>query len=789
MTKKEISELIIEMFNNEKYQKALEFPNNKINIISFRDSPLKLRVLILDNDREFHLIIDEKKMEIFHDCPTFLIKINDKEKICPHLIKILLILDSRISNNILLNLDKYSLSSEDFNSEKKSKSYLKLAQSCFQSKNSLDGLNYLNKVIMNQRDCGPVIERYMRTALEKGLYIEFFGFLKQGYENELGDYLLLYNNYIQQGLNDFVKSISLYPFFDLLRIIDSIDSFLGHYEFQDIHFLSRLISSIRDLWKSEDFNERYFAIFFAKKNLDKIKKLNPNLEINIPKEILNDFKNKVKEYFLDQIDNFSSLEKLKLIKQQIEVFEIPEKIYKDRYLRYKKEIKELERKVYLKKFAYLKLLMEKHGVKKSKVDFRKQRNTYIVTHDKENLQNPAYKYIINHLGFVGVNNSKIKSSDIGINYLIIKELFTDDLSNFPDIFYYNTQFWGDNNNYEINQLDGYSLLSKFIEYSYDMDQLTIDMDKVLLVEWDLANKPRQGSIVNAYGSQIIIPDQNNPLFHDLKPFDLCYCQKIPVKIEANIIKSVNVIKKCSFYDAINSVAKGMEFLEGYYPLSLVRSIVEKTVNPFDAYDSVINYGNRSFVPNFSEFVKSFQEFLFAYISKEKEYVFNQIISSESNYVNKFLILLNLKTELAGMNLPYNSIIGELIDQKIPFQNFRLQILKKIHNQIKQILEKDEVGNTKVFDLKKMQHTPFVKYIGEINTIRKIEFENSVVYKTPGEIDPQYDISIIIKTYYGEKIAEMLNLSANYQISQDIFKKFQNYALKLNLEIKIQESNI
>jgi hypothetical protein len=67
MTKKEISELIIEMFNNEKYQKALEFPNNKVNIISFRDSPLKLRVLILDNDREFHLIIDEKKMEIFHD--------------------------------------------------------------------------------------------------------------------------------------------------------------------------------------------------------------------------------------------------------------------------------------------------------------------------------------------------------------------------------------------------------------------------------------------------------------------------------------------------------------------------------------------------------------------------------------------------------------------------------------------------------------------------------------------------------------------------------------------------
>ena len=89
----------------------------------------------------------------------------------------------------------------------------------------------------------------------------------------------------------------------------------------------------------------------------------------------------------------------------------------------------------------------------------------------------------------------------------------------------------------------------------------------------------------------------------------------------------------------------------------------------------------------------------------------------------------------------------------------------------------------------MQHTPFVKYIGKINTIRKNEFESSVVYKTPGEINPRYDVSMIIKTYYGEKIAEMLNLSVNYQITKEIFKKFQNYALKLNLEVKIQESNI
>ena len=102
----------------------------------------------------------------------------------------------------------------------------------------------------------------------------------------------------------------------------------------------------------------------------------------------------------------------------------------------------------------------------------------------------------------------------------------------------------------------------------------------MIVEWDLANKPRQGSLVNAYGTQIVIPDQNNSLYHDLKPFDLCYCQKTPVKIEGNIIKIINVITKCSFKDAISSIEKGMAIIEGYYPLGLIRSVLSKNVSPF-----------------------------------------------------------------------------------------------------------------------------------------------------------------------------------------------------------------
>ena len=90
MIQKTLSDLIIEEIGLRLYEKSLNFPNNKISIIKIREDPIKIKCVILDNEREFHLIINEKKSEIFHDCPSFLIYSNKEEKICIHLIKLLL---------------------------------------------------------------------------------------------------------------------------------------------------------------------------------------------------------------------------------------------------------------------------------------------------------------------------------------------------------------------------------------------------------------------------------------------------------------------------------------------------------------------------------------------------------------------------------------------------------------------------------------------------------------------------------------------------------------------------
>jgi hypothetical protein len=472
------------------------------------------------------------------------------------------------------------------------------------------------------------------------------------------------------------------------------------------------------------------------------------------------------------------------LKKQFEVYEIPRTSYLDEYKSYKTEIKELEKKVYLKKFAFLRFLKDKYNIKESKIDFRKKRNTYIVNHNKENLDNPAYNYIIKHIGFYGINDSTIKSSEIGVNYLIIKELFLDDLNNFPDIFYYKKQFWGEENNYEINFIDAYSLISKPIEYNYDIDQNYSGVNDLMIIEWDLASKPRQGSLVNAYGSQIVIPDQNTPLYHDLKPFDLCYCQKTPVKIEGNIIKTINVVIKCSFEDAISSIEKGISFIEGYYPISLVKSVLSKKINPFEAYRVALNNPNKLFIPNYNKFLEAFRYFLFNFIHKEKDFIYETLKSNPAKNTKQFIILLNLSTELDGLELPYTIIIKELINKSSTLDEFRTKFISKVHVAIKEILNEREIGSTKIFDLIKMRHTPFVKYSTEILKIRKDEYEQARVYRYSHEGITSYEITNVIKTYYGSKFFEIFDFDLDKNINQENINKLYNFSSRLNLKLNV-----
>ncbi|MFX1365808.1 MAG: hypothetical protein ACFFCE_00400 [Promethearchaeota archaeon] len=779
MVKKSISSLIIDKFGLNIYQKSLNYLSNKINIIEIREDPIKIRSIVLDNEREFHLIIDQENNEIFHDCPSFLIHPEREKKICIHLIKLLLVIKENIAEIILENLESFNLTSEDIGSHKKRKNFLLLANRCFDNENCVEALSYLNKAIINQFESQDIIKIYLDTAINNDLFFEFFEFLKNGYDSDLGDYLLKFDSNIERGILEFLDAISEYFFFDILKIIESIDKI---FEFKNFSFLASKFDKLNKLVNSSNLNEKYFSIYLIKRYYNKFINLNNKFVDIFSQDQLESLKKTLLNYFFSEIDNFCVIDKLKLLKKQFQIINIPKISYINEYKRYKNEIQELEKKVYLKKFAFLKMMIEKYKIKKTKGEFLKKRNTYIVKHNNENLKNPVYNYIISRIGFFGQNEQMIKSSEIGINYFIMKELFFDDISIYQDVYYYRQQLWGEKDDYEIRLLDGLSLSSEIIESSYDIDHKY--SDDLMIIEWDLAQKPFQGSIVNAYGSQIIIPDYNNPLFHDLKPFDLCFCKKTPIKIESKIIKTVNVIKKCSFKDAIRSVSKGMEFIEGYYPLSLARAVLNKEIDPFHAHEIVFNNPNKMFVPNYNAFIKAFNEFLLNYILKEKENIFEELKTDVIPYTDQILTLLNLNNELAGLDLPYTEILKENILPDITLKEFKSRFLNEIHLIVKNKLNKREIGSTYIFDLKKIQHTPFFKYSNEILNIRKEEFESSEVIRYYDKNEVFYDMIEISKTYYGKKFLEILQEGKELILKPKKFKKFQEFSSKLNLKLKI-----
>jgi hypothetical protein len=307
----------------------------------------------------------------------------------------------------------------------------------------------------------------------------------------------------------------------------------------------------------------------------------------------------------------------------------------------------------------------------------------------------------------------------------------------------------------------------------------------MIIEWDLANKPLQGSIVNASDSQIIIPDPNNLLFDDLKPFDLCYSLRTPVKVEGNNIKTVNVLTKCSFKEAIKSISRGMFFIEGFYPLSLVKAVLNKEISPFKANEIVINNPNKSFIPNYNQFVKAFREFLFKFIKEEKEYIFEEIKNEPIKKAQQILILLDLSNELAGLNLPYSEMIEKLLVEDVDLNDFKTKLLSEINTHIKKVLEERAFGSTIVFDLEKMKNTPFSKYFNEIVQIRKEEFENSKITK----FEDLYNFSEIGKTYYGQKLLKILNIGEKPIVKPEIYAKVKEYALKLNLKLNVLNEEI
>jgi len=770
ISNEERNKLIKEKFGQPLFSMANKFIASQINIVRDVKTPIDFQAIVLDdNNREFHIIIDEKDYFIFHDCPYFL----KKNFLCFHIIKSLLIMPTNMAIKILNHLDQYTLISEDLGSKLKNKTYLIESKICFIQKNFVEGINYIKKAYLNKKDSTEIILNFIESSLRFNLLIEFFEFS----ELIVSDHTSIVVNFIDRVFKKLLPSINKHSLFVILRIIESMRKIFSLIK---ISFLGNYFEDIDKLLKSKNLNDKYFSIFLICNYFNQLEEINPKFKNILKAELLFDFQDKILEYFLKQIDNFCLIDELKLLINHFKIFNIEESKYLDVYKKYEAEINQLDKKAYLKKFAFLKIFSDKFKIKKSSLNLQKKRNLYYVVHDPKNMKIPAYKYIIDHIGFNPVNESVISSQEIGVNYFIFQELYEEDF-NKTDILYYKNQFWKDKDQ-PISPQEGLTLLQDDIEHLDYIDSTLINPDNTILIEWDIANSPQKGCFVNAYDSRQIIPDPNNPLTPELKPFDLCFCKKEALSIEGNVLKTVQIIHKCTVQEAINAIANGMQFIERYLPLHLVKSVIEKEISAFDAYDIVNENPNETFIGNYENFKNAFNKFLFKFINEEKDLIYSNIAENPKNSYEKLILLMNLENLIAGINFDFSNILYKMVPKYKRLNNIKIAFIEEIHKFITQILKDNKIGSTKIFDLKKFTNTPFLKYVNEILYLRKNEFEKIILKKAYDK----YDFTPFIQTYYGNFFSKMLKIPEKeiIYISEVDSKKIKEYCDKLGLKLKM-----
>jgi len=247
ITNEERINLVREKFGQVLFSKANKFLASQINIIKESEDPIDFRAIILDeNNREFHIIVNKENSFIFHDCPYFL-----KQKICFHLVKSFLIMPINLAVKILDEFEQYHLISEDLGSTLKNEAYLIESDACFSQKKSVEGLNYIKKAYFNKRESKEIIAKYLKYSLKYNLLIEFFEFSQL----IVSEHPELVSEHIEKAFKKLIPTLNEYSLFDILKMIESIRDIFNYI---NIEFFLKFFDKCDEMIKGPNLNENYF---------------------------------------------------------------------------------------------------------------------------------------------------------------------------------------------------------------------------------------------------------------------------------------------------------------------------------------------------------------------------------------------------------------------------------------------------------------------------------------------------------------------------------------------------
>ena len=737
--------LILELKNNLKngtffqrrvrgarFNRGKNIPNK--NIISFNiEIAPEIKVIAeiqgSGNSRYVINILQEiNGFKIIHDCPDF----KNGNNFCKHIVKILFLLDTPTCQSICHHSSRLTFTS-DFSLVKRSKtkSYIIKADDLIQQAKYYEAINFLNQAYQESRNLDYIF-KIGEISLKYKFYDEFLKY-----------------SVIHKGL--VAKYLSGFP-----KVISSTISELENYNFSKkvdilINIKKVLINFPKDLLISTINQSAINKIDSS--ILRYVMLLDLNLKINIikyfsdiPKVSKSNLKSIMESKTIDLVSeailNMESEEEIdSLIKITTTCkFNSYSAIY-SKAQEYKQKLKEMYREGLKSKHAFLRSLViantDTDKLRQMKFVKKYNYNSLVWTSPYKS-EIPLHYYILEKCGFERHHLEYTNVNNFIENYPVFAEIFS---GNNP-VRYDVKNFWGNFEPKIMNIVQNKPLVELDYEVNFQ------DLEKFMLIEWDLAQKPILGSYICQFSDSFIIPDKTHPLTHEIQPFDLLLCEKKPIAIKNNNIKIVKPLRRINIKTAIQLVWSGIEYISSYLPLKLIEDLKKYKIDELDALDNIEDSFNRSFLPDKADHKKLFFGFIQHKIIKELNNTYLKVITTP-NYEQKVLRMIGFErySQIFKSNMITQPFKKDSL-KRDSLQELKLDLKKFISKKLAELIDKKEFASIKLKILKSFPSLKnwTIKIISEL----KSQLEKCKIYKNS---EKSFDIQNLIDNYYGRILAK------------------------------------
>lgn len=732
-----------------RFNRGKSIPNKNIINFSVVKSP-KIKILANiqgsgNSKYVVNIFQDEQRVNIVHDCPDF----KKNTKFCKHIVKVLLLLEPNACKTVCQDIRTINFSS-NFNLVRQSKTenFIVKAEELIKESKYYEAINFLDQAHKESNNV-DYIKKIADVSLKYKLYDQFIKYSVRF--GEIRDYISDYPNFISLTF----KSIREYELYRKIDTIINLQNLLLNFP-KDL-----VIETIKkmDATAIENPILRYLLLHKFTSGIyldDFFKELSKGLKLDLKEQIAELTSESVKEAILnmeseDSMDGYLVIARNCNFKNNSEIY--------SKIGVYKEKLKDLYLEGLKQKHAFLRSLVitntESDRLKQMKFNYRYNYPTLIWASTSRS-EIPLYYYILEKCGLERHHLEYLEQSYFIENYPVFSEIFD---GNNP-VRNLVKDFWGS----ESPKIKNTVYIDKVNDLDFEVNLK--ELDNFTLIEWDLAQKPMLGSYICQFSDGFLIPDNNHPLTHEIKPFDLILCMSTPIAIKAGNVKIIRPLRRINIKTAIELVWEGIDFVSTYIPFEIITELKEYQIDELDAYDKIDERFKSSFLPKKESVRNYFSDFIQSKILKELNKTYLKIIKTP-NYKKKVLRIIGFERHSKIFTNPSyingfktNSLIKQSLHElKLDFKKFVSLKLSELikNNQLESI------------DIKSLKRFPtFKKWTIKIIYLLKQQLLQCKIYKIN---DTSYDIHELSKNYYGKMILNHTEKGSSSQILSKAQGKF------------------